>query len=56
MPRYPIRRRFQRRRRFDGGSRRENRGDHSGSDGEQKASADEDGESELMCGHRVYFF
>ncbi|KAK3797748.1 hypothetical protein RRG08_020141 [Elysia crispata] len=45
---YPSRRRpFQRRRRFDGGNRRDNRagGDHSGSDGEQKTSGDEDGEN-----------
>ncbi|GFO35168.1 methenyltetrahydrofolate synthetase domain-containing protein [Plakobranchus ocellatus] len=44
---YPSRRRpFHRRRRFDGGHRRDNRagGDHSGSDGEQKTSGDEDGE------------
>ncbi|RUS72380.1 hypothetical protein EGW08_019860 [Elysia chlorotica] len=44
---YPSRRRpFQRRRRFDG-NRRDNRagGDHSGSDGEQKTSGDEDGEN-----------
>ncbi|CAG5133034.1 unnamed protein product [Candidula unifasciata] len=40
--RFPNPRRFQRRWRYDGGSRRDNRGDHSGSDGEQRTSGEEE--------------